>query len=149
MKTKLGRPKLRSYKALRKQAWDVFSKWIRQRDQGVCFTCGKKDDVRNMQAGHFIHRNCLDFDERAINCQCVKCNKYLSGNLIIYTVSMIDKYGVDIIEELEALASKPRKFQRYELEEIIERYGEKRTDYSSLENLDSGRTNITKERNIT
>lgn len=121
-KKKLGRPKLRSYKALRGQAWDVFSLYIRQRDNFTCFTCGKRLDKASSQAGHFIHRNSLDFDPRAINTQCVKCNQYLSGNLVVYTLKMIEKYGKETVEELQRLAGQVRKFQRFELEEIITKY---------------------------
>jgi hypothetical protein len=122
---KLGRPKLRPYKALRGQAWDVFSQFVRQRDQGVCFTCGVKKDWKEQQAGHFIHRNSLDFDERAINCQCVKCNNYLSGNLVAYSLKMFEKYGKGTVEELIMLSNQPRKYQRWELEEFIAVYKEK------------------------
>ena len=95
------------------------------RDNYICFTCNKRCDKNTSQAGHFIHRNSLDFDERNIHCQCVKCNKYLSGNLIEYTLKMIKKYGHETVDELKILSHQVRKFSRDELEEIIENYKSK------------------------
>ena len=118
MSIKLKRPKrikLKPYRKLRKQAWDVFSKWIRARD-GACVTCGSKE---NLQAGHFIHKDCLDFDPRAVHAQCVRCNHFLSGNLVEYTLFMQDTYGQAVVDELMQLAKKERKYSRQELEEII------------------------------
>lgn len=43
----------------------------------------------------------MDFNERNIHPQCVKCNKWLHGNLDNYTVHLIQKYGPEIIQELE------------------------------------------------
>ncbi|WP_204466220.1 hypothetical protein, partial [Bifidobacterium pullorum] len=44
----------KSRKYLHKKAWDLFSKYVRQKENGVCFTCKKRDNWKNMQAGHFI-----------------------------------------------------------------------------------------------
>lgn len=87
MKSKLER--------LKKRAWIVFSKWIRNRDKR-CVTC-IKGEAEN--AGHFWH-NILDFDEININGQCVQCNHHKSGNLAIYSTYLIKKYG---IKEFKAL----------------------------------------------
>lgn len=103
---------------LKKKAWTVFSLWIRNRDKH-CVTCGS---TQNLQAGHFIHRDCLDFDERNIHAQCSRCNKFLSGNLIQYAMFMEEKYGRGIIQELDQLSKQIRKFRREELEEIISKY---------------------------
>jgi len=113
-----------SYKTLRKKAWDTFSLWVRKRDKGVCFTCGVRKHWKKMHAGHFIHRDCLDFNEKAINCQCVRCNMHLHGNLAIYAYNLAQKYGPAVIDELVLLSKKSRKFTRQELEDIIEKYKE-------------------------
>lgn len=93
-------------KKLKKKAWDIFSKWIRNRDR-KCVTCGSAfwDEnlgewgIKGLQAGHF-HHNVLDFDEMNINAQCVKCNHYLSGNASQYSVFLVEKYGQDKFIEL-------------------------------------------------
>ena len=117
------RIKLKPYRKLRKQAWNVFSKGIRVGAKGVCYTCGKKDDPSATHAGHFLHKDCLDFDPRNIHCQCVKCNYFKSGNLVEYTLAMLRDYGQETIDELKLLAKKERKYTRQELEDIIARYG--------------------------
>lgn len=119
---KLGRPKLRPYKNIRKQAWDLQSEWVRRSAKGVCFTCEDTREWKLQQAGHFIHKNCLDFDLRNIHCQCVKCNKYLSGNLVPYTIGMIEKYGKEVVDYLRRNSYQVKKFSRSELETMIEDY---------------------------
>lgn len=86
----VGRP------GLKKTAWNVFSKWIRNRDKR-CVTCGS---TNSLQAGHFYH-NCLDFDEENINAQCAQCNKWNHGNLAIYSVYLLRKIGQKAFEDLE------------------------------------------------
>lgn len=81
---------------LHRKAWDVFSKWIRNRDK-QCVTCGTRV---TLQAGHFWHA-CLDFDEININAQCSGCNHFKSGNLAVYSAYLINKYGVKAFKDLE------------------------------------------------
>src|SRR3990167_3937552 len=71
---------LHSRVILHKKAWNVFSKWIRERDK-TCITCGSRS---SLQAGHFWH-GVLDFDPMNINAQCSGCNHFKSGNLAIYS----------------------------------------------------------------
>jgi len=112
----------KTLKSLRKKAWTIFSRWVRTKEKGVCFTCGKRFEISETDAGHFVHRDCLDFDERNIHCQCSRCNRYLHGNLTKYAEHLIKKYGPDIIKELNHLGSKVKKFSRKELEDIINKY---------------------------
>ena len=114
--------KLRLLRLVRHQAWKLQSEYVRRFEKGICFTCGYQGEWKTMQAGHFLHRNCLDFDLRNIHCQCVKCNKYLSGNLIPYTIKMTEKYGKLVVDELRQLSNQVRKFSRSELEELIKDY---------------------------
>jgi hypothetical protein len=96
--------------------------WVRKRDKGVCFTCGKRFDIKECNAGHFVHKDCLDFDERNINCQCVRCNFRLHGNTTKYAEHLIKKYGSGTIKELNRLGDKIRIFKKKELEDIIKKY---------------------------
>lgn len=84
--------------------WKLFSRYIRMRDKGVCFTCGDTRHWKQQQAGHFIH-NVLDIDEMNINCQCVRCNKFLHGNGVEYALRLIKKYGLDAVEDLKRRAT--------------------------------------------
>ncbi len=105
---------------LKRKAWDIFSKWIRNRDKR-CVTCGS---MNMLQAGHFWH-GCLDFDEMNINAQCNKCNTYLSGNLAPYSVYLINKHGIEAFKDLEKrhyLALRGERYSDQELQEIIDKY---------------------------
>jgi hypothetical protein len=122
---KIGFPIL---KALHKKAWKLFSAYIRQSEKGICFTCGVSKDWKDMNAGHYIHKDCLDFDPVNIHCQCVRCNKYLSGNLGVYAERLIMEYGEEAIAELRIRSQEIKKFTLAELEEIIFSYQEKLKD---------------------
>lgn len=119
MRTRLRKQSKNPLPKLKAKAWKVFSAYIRKRDGYRCFTCGKKE--KPGQAGHFKHGR-LDFDEMNINCQCVRCNKWLHGNGIAYAMNLIDKYGESKVRELIQLANQPHKYTREELEDIIKKY---------------------------
>jgi len=104
---------------LRDKAWTTFSKWIRNRD-GKCITCatGKAEN-----AGHYWHGK-LDFDEININGQCVRCNKWNSGNLASYTQYLLEKYGIEEFNKLTDRKNKAVAEYRTEedYQEIIKKY---------------------------
>jgi len=113
-----------SLKSLRKKAWKLQSEYIRRRERGVCFTCGDTRDWKEQQAGHYIHKDCLDYHPINIHCQCVACNKWRHGNSGIYAEKLIKLFGEEKVEKLRELANKNRKFTALELEELIEGYQE-------------------------
>ena len=118
-RTKKRRGK-RGRKGLKKALWDIFSKYIRLRDKGICFTCGAEKHWKELQAGHFVH-GVLDYDEMNINAQCVKCNLYNSGNGVEYTLRLIRKYGLEKVEDLKARATLALAGELYEDEWLKER----------------------------
>jgi hypothetical protein len=118
---KIKKKKLKKLKWHFDRAWGWFSKFVRVRDRGVCFTCGKVDDWKNMHAGHFKH-NRLDFDERNVNCQCVGCNTYRNGRLDVYAERLEQIYGSGIVQELSTLSKIDRKYTREDYDYIAERY---------------------------
>jgi len=80
-------------------AWKLFSRHIRYSNldsygRAKCYTCGFTDIPQNMQAGHF-HHDRLDFSEKNVHVQCVRCNKWLSGNLGVYAERLVED-GVDL-----------------------------------------------------
>ena len=81
-----------------------FSKFIRYRDNGQCFTCPMKAHPKKMQNGHFVPRQYLSvrFDEKNCNCQCYPCNMLFGGQPSKYAIELERKYGRGIVEELEA-----------------------------------------------
>ena len=117
--------KTKSVQKLKKDAWTVFSKWIRKRDNYTCFTCGKNlEGSPALHAGHYISRrhNATMFDERNVNAQCMYCNMWDYGNMGNYTINLIKKYGAGIIGELTKKSRETHQFTAKELEEIIEKY---------------------------
>lgn len=112
--------KVKPLKKLKKDLWTQFSKWVRKTEGGICFSCGKKvpdyyDRYGNLkegwkaaQGGHFITGAIcppnLYFDERNVHCQCYHCNINLSGNWLNYEIKMIDKYGIEVVNELKSIA---------------------------------------------
>lgn len=93
------------------------SEYVRRRDKGVCFTCGDRKPWKEQHAGHYIHKR-LDFNEMNINCQCVSCNKFRHGNLAIYTLNLIKKYGLNRVGVLVEESRRVKKWTILELEEI-------------------------------
>jgi hypothetical protein len=109
---------IKQRKALKKKAWGVFAKWIRERD-GRCVTCGSTD---NLQAGHYCHKR-FDFCEKNINTQCLTCNWRRKGNMRYYTVYMIKLYGLPFVEELLQKEKTPIKLESAEFYlGIIDKY---------------------------
>ena len=117
-----------SLKTLRNRLDLIFSSWIRKRDgnengMGRCISCNQ---YRFLQAGHFIKRQHYGrWDERNVNGQCVRCNKWLHGNDGAYAVALAQLYGIAVVKELIANKHKELKPSRIELEAMIERYSER------------------------
>jgi len=117
--------KERSLSWFKKKADKVFSEYIRQRDKGVCFTCGNKKRWQDQQCGHYISRqyNELRYDERNANAQCKYCNIFKKGNLDEYAIQLIRKFGINILEEFwKKKHFKNKIFKVPELEELIRTY---------------------------
>ena len=117
----------KTYKQLIKELDAIYSKYIRKRDKGVCFTCGKEDSEKKMQAGHYISRrilSCRYFDKN-VHCQCKACNIYKEGNKPVYALNLQKKYGKDILEELDSLSHILVKFKTDRLANMIFYYKEK------------------------
>lgn len=115
--------------------WKVFSEYVRRKEKGICFTCGKQNwdenlgewTIKGTNAGHYKH-NVLDFDEDNVHCQCIRCNMYLSGNGTEYSFRLLKSIGEDGLSALhkrayEALAGEVHTKTWY-LEQIT-KYHEK------------------------
>ena len=88
-----------------KLAQTACNAYIRARDEGKpCICCGKPDNGETRHAGHFLHASShpeLRFEPENIHACCVKCNVFLSGNLIPYRAELIKRIGIDRVEWLE------------------------------------------------
>jgi hypothetical protein len=88
------------------KAQKAFNEFIRLRDRDLgCISCDKpKDWGGQWHAGHYKTvgaRADLRFNEDNCHKQCVACNNYLSGNLVMYRAGLIAKIGIERVEALE------------------------------------------------
>jgi len=113
-----------------KIAQQVFNKYIRLRDKGnKCISCGK--DIKENEVVHASHYKpagtcwATRFNEDNVHVSCVKCNNFLSGNLSEYRIRLVNKIGLERVEEIERLSVDTKKFTIDELKEIINEYKKK------------------------
>lgn len=111
------RKKRSPIKILKNKCWSLWSDKIRKEENYICFTCGKQGDKYNTNAGHFMHGS-QDFVRENIHCQCIHCNKFLSGNLGVYAIRLIEKYGLKKVKELQFNKHIPRKDTIEELTDL-------------------------------
>lgn len=100
-----------------KEAQVAFNSYIRVRDKHKqCISCGclPGDTVQGgkFDAGHYRSRGSAShLRYHLLNChsQCVKCNRYLSGNVVEYRKGLIARIGAERVEQIE-VGNNPRKF---------------------------------------
>jgi hypothetical protein len=106
----------------------TFNSYIRLRDKGKpCISC-LNDKPKKVNAGHYYssggHKN-LTFNEDNCHLQCEFCNTFLHGHLISYRKNLIERIGIERLEQLDKEAHIVRKFTREELRELNEYYKQK------------------------
>lgn len=124
-----------SRKQLIKKLDSVFSQYIRLKDafeeDGIllakCVTCGTVKHWKKLQNGHYYSRGRYPtrWDEDNCHVQCARCNIFLKGRYIEYTLFMIDTYGRDFVDELGIKSINPAKISSIDLKGKIEEYKEK------------------------
>ncbi len=91
---------------LLKLAQTVVNKYIRLRDLNKpCISCGYIGNSRQIHASHFRpmgNNQQLRFYTLNIWAGCSICNNHLSGNLVPYRINLINKLGLEKVEEIEA-----------------------------------------------
>lgn len=115
----------------KKAAWTAFSLYVRLRDSDwrgdcTCVTCGKTQNYRKQQAGHFVQgrHNSVLFDPRNCHVQCPGCNLFKNGNLYLYGKFMEKKYGQEVIDELFELDKQSKKYTEQDFRDIETKYKE-------------------------
>ena len=110
---------------LKRKLWEVFAKWIKQRDANTCFTCGRKATGSGLHAGHFVAKSvgglALYFHEDNVHSQCFNCNINLSGNQYIYG----QKLGEKKVKELYKIKQQTTKWTELDFEKKINHYTRK------------------------
>ena len=126
----------------RTKAWAAFSAYIRARDAikttgsidyCVCVTCGRTKPtfgVGCIQAGHFVpgRTNAILFDEECVNGQCYGCNCGQGGMWVEYEDVMIERYGVEKVDEMKRRKHKTVQYKASDYKEIELKYKQKLKD---------------------
>jgi hypothetical protein len=106
--------KVKTLSQFEAEAKKSFQKWIRLRDKDLpCVSCGSTESD-TFDGGHFkkaeIYSGVI-FDERNVNKQCRRCNRFLNGNELLYREGLIKRFGEDFVKELEQYANETRQYK--------------------------------------
>ena len=114
---KVRKEKLKSRADHLKDTQQAFNAWIRARDAVLpCVSCGRHHDGQ-YHAGHYrtVGANPeLRFEPLNAWKQCAPCNNHLSGNLINYRISLLQRIGEEKVAWLEG----PHEAKKYTVEEL-------------------------------
>ena len=103
------------------KAWKLTSEYVRRKSKGVCYTCGKKYEWKELHAGHFIEKQghaSIYMDLSGLRGQCYRCNRLLHGNLDIYGQKLRKEIGEKSVEELYKKSRKTKMWTKAELKKI-------------------------------
>lgn len=110
----------------------VFSHYIRIRDrisndQSMCVTCGAIHNWKGsnkLDCGHFQSRRHLStrWHEKNASAQCVRCNRYGSGEQYKFGLAIDSKYGKGTADHLFVLSKRVVKYSEWELQALIDDY---------------------------
>ena len=122
--------KTKTLPKLKKELQLIFNAYIRKRDEGKpCISCGQNKDL---QAGHYFSVRMYDslrLDEDNVHGECASCNCFNDSHLIGYGDNLINRIGIERLEELKQKAADYKrngyKWSRSELIEKIEYYKQK------------------------
>lgn len=120
----VGRKELRAAKERVKpkgqymrEAQTAFNAWVRLRDAVLpCISCGRSHEGQ-YHAGHYLTVGAnpeLRFEPLNVHKQCAPCNNHLSGNLVNYRISLLQRIGAEAVAFLEG----PHEPRRYTIEDL-------------------------------
>ncbi|AGL85585.1 recombination protein NinG [Pseudomonas protegens] len=114
---KVRKARLKSRADHLREAQAVFNEWVRLRDADLpCISCGRHHDGQ-YHAGHYrtVGANPeIRFEPLNVWKQCAPCNTHLSGNLVNYRLSLLQRIGAEKLGWLEG----PHPARKYTIEEI-------------------------------
>ncbi|MCC3698829.1 lambda recombination protein [Pseudomonas phage PseuP_222] len=114
---KVRKERLKSRADHLREAQAVFNEWVRLRDADLpCVSCGRHHDGQ-YHAGHYrtVGANPeIRFEPLNVWKQCAPCNTYLSGNLVNYRLSLLERIGAEKLDWLEG----PHPARKHTIEEI-------------------------------
>lgn len=106
----------------------IFSIYIRRKnainDIAICFTCGKQDNYKRLQNGHFQSRKHYSTRWDEINCQtqCAGCNVFRYGEQFVFGNKLDKKYGPGTADRLHKKSKQITKFTDFEIQDLINKY---------------------------
>ena len=121
---KVRKEKLKSRAEHLKDTQQAFNAWVRERDAALpCISCGRHHDGQ-YHSGHYrtVGANPeLRFEPLNAWKQCAPCNNHLSGNLINYRISLLQRIGEEKVAWLEG-PHEPKKYTVDELKALTAHY---------------------------
>lgn len=115
----------------KERAWSAFSLYIRNKyadNEGLvsCYTCGKRLEIKSMQAGHGIggRNNAILFEERVVRPQEMGCNVYGRGQYAIFTRKLIDELGLEEYDQIVTQSRTPLQYKTQDYLDIEAKYAE-------------------------
>lgn len=113
----------------KKIAWRWFSIYIRLKysdnyGRVSCYTCGKRDEWKNMQAGHFQggRGNAVLLDEKGVRVQCYACNCCRGGEQYIFGKNLEKEIGEEEVMELRRKRHQTKSVSQKEWEKKASHY---------------------------
>lgn len=114
---KVRKEKLKGRADHLKDTQQAFNAWVRARDAALpCVSCGRHHEGQ-YHAGHYrtVGANPeLRFEPINAWKQCAPCNNHLSGNLINYRISLLQRIGEEKVAWLEG----PHEAKKYTIEQL-------------------------------
>jgi len=98
--------------------------YVRYRDRKkTCISCDKPliGEIE-YHAGHYLKSGShkwIAYDERNINGQCIECNCNKDGNEAAQRIKMIERYGVDVVIELETSSNRNLAEKSYNRDDLL------------------------------
>lgn len=123
--------KIYSIPQLKAKAVKYFNEFIRKRDSGKrCVSC---QSPQFQHASHFYSAGkyeLLRFNEDNVHGGCLKCNYFMSGNLLEYRKELEKRIGKERLEKLDILADQSKRIRvlkrdRFFYEDVIKTYKKK------------------------
>lgn len=107
----------------------IFSVYIRIRKTddsgyGNCFTCGANHHWKEVDAGHFMSRACINtrWNPENVQFQCKRCNGFRGGEQFLFSQMLDLVYGEGTAEMLLQESRITAKFSILHIKEMIKHY---------------------------
>ncbi len=111
---------------LKKKLWVIVSKRIKERDNNVCFTSGRKVEGSNSHCGHGLPSSVcggrLRYHPKNLHCQSYHENVNLGGNGTVYYQRQVAKYGQEVVDDLYKLQHQFIKVDSFFYTKMIDLY---------------------------